>query len=144
LAISGCCRTGDRHCGVLAGDRRAVSIRRREAGRIYRQIAQTKGEGNFVTRGVFRRSQPTPQTPRGTVLSFSAAAAREGIPVATVAPKFTGEFLKGIDYVGTASGSPGNSRRIWPVLAFSRQTFGLPATLKLSIHSAATSSRFTQ
>ena len=29
-----------------------------------------------------------------------AAIAREKIPVQTIAPKFSGKFLKGIDYVG--------------------------------------------
>jgi len=54
-----------------------------------------------------------PQTP-AELLFILAALAREAIPVATVAPKFTGEFLKGIDYVGDIKRSRGNSRKISP------------------------------
>jgi len=106
-----------------------------EAGRIYRQIAQTKGEGNFVTEVSFDEAS-TPQTP-AELFFILAAAAREGIPVATVAPKFTGEFLKGIDYVGDSKRFAREFEEDLAVLAFSRQTFGLPATLKLSIHSGS-------
>jgi len=78
----------------------------------------------------------TPQTP-AELFFILAAAAREGIPVATVAPKFTGEFLKGIDYVGDSKRFAREFEEDLAVLAFSRQTFGLPATLKLSIHSGS-------
>ena len=106
-----------------------------EAGRIYRHIAQAKGEGNFVTEVSFDEAN-LPQTP-AELFFILAAAAREKIPVATVAPKFTGEFLKGIDYVGDSQRFAREFEEDLAVLAFARKTFGLPASLKLSIHSGS-------
>ena len=40
-----------------------------------------------------------PQTPP-ELLVILAALAGEGIPAQTIAPKFTGRFNKGVDYVG--------------------------------------------
>ena len=40
-----------------------------------------------------------PQTPPELLLIL-AAIADEGIPIQTIAPKFTGRFNKGVDYVG--------------------------------------------
>jgi len=106
-----------------------------EAGRVYRHIAQSKGEGNFVTEVSFDEAQ-TPQTP-AELFFILAAAARERIPVATVAPKFTGEFLKGIDYVGDIGRFTQEFEEDLAVLAFARKTFALPEGLKLSIHSGS-------
>jgi hypothetical protein len=106
-----------------------------EAGRVYRHIAQQKGEGNFVTEVSFDEAN-SPQTP-AELFFILAAAARERIPVATVAPKFTGEFLKGIDYVGEIKRFSREFAEDLAVLEFARATFGLPASLKLSIHSGS-------
>jgi tagaturonate epimerase len=106
-----------------------------EAGRVYRHIAERKGEGNFVTEVSFDEAN-TPQTP-AELFFILAAAAREKIPLATVAPKFTGEFLKGIDYVGDIKRFAREFEEDLAVLAFARRTFGLPAGLKLSIHSGS-------
>ena len=106
-----------------------------EAGRVYRHIAQSKGEGNFVTEVSFDEAQ-TPQTP-AELFFILAAAARERIPIATVAPKFTGEFLKGIDYVGDIGRFTQEFEEDLAVLAFARKTFALPDGLKLSIHSGS-------
>jgi hypothetical protein len=57
--------------------------------------------------------------------------------VATVAPKFTGEFLKGIDYVGDSKRFAREFADDLAVLAFAQKTFGLPEGLKLSIHSGS-------
>jgi tagaturonate epimerase len=106
-----------------------------EAGRVYRHIAKSKGEGNFVTEVSFDEST-TPQTP-AELFFILAAAARERIPVATVAPKFTGDFLKGIDYVGDIGRFAREFEEDLAVLAFARKTFALPEGLKLSIHSGS-------
>jgi len=71
------------------------------------------------------------------LLFILAAAAREQIPVATVAPKFTGDFLKGIDYVGDIKRFAQEFEEDLAVLEFAKRTFGLPASLKLSIHSGS-------
>jgi hypothetical protein len=106
-----------------------------EAGRVYRHIAEQKGEGNFVTEVSFDEAS-TPQTP-AELFFILAALARERIPVDTVAPKFTGEFLKGIDYVGDRERFAQEFTDDLAVLAFARRSFGLPAGLKLSIHSGS-------
>jgi len=106
-----------------------------EAGRVYRHIAEEKGEGNFITEVSFDEAN-TPQTP-AELFFILAAAARERIPVATVAPKFTGEFLKGIDYVGDIKRFAQEFEEDLAVLAFAKQNFGLPTSLKLSIHSGS-------
>jgi tagaturonate epimerase len=106
-----------------------------EAGRVYRHIADGKGEGSFVTEVSFDEAH-APQTP--TELFFILAAlACEGVPVATIAPKFTGEFLKGIDYVGDSTRFAQEFSDDLAVLALAQKTFGLPAGLKLSIHSGS-------
>jgi hypothetical protein len=120
---------------VLAEFARKYLAAVEEAGRVYRAIAEHKGEGNFVTEVSFDEAA-LPQTP-GELFFILAAAAREKIPVATVAPKFTGEFLKGIDYVGDIKRFTQEFEEDLAVLAFAKQTFALPAVLKLSIHSGS-------
>ena len=65
---------------------------------IYRHIAEKKGKEQFVTE-VSMDETDSPQTPV-ELLIILAAAADEGIPIQTIAPKFTGRFNKGVDYVG--------------------------------------------
>ena len=68
------------------------------AGRIYRHIVAAKGVGNFVTE-VSMDETDRPQTPP-ELLIILAMLADEQIPLQTIAPKFTGRFNKGVDYVG--------------------------------------------
>jgi hypothetical protein len=72
-----------------------------EAGRIYRHVEERKGRGNFVTE-VSVDETDLPQNPVEMFLIL-AMIGREGIPVQTIAPKFTGRFNKGVDYVGDLS-----------------------------------------
>ena len=68
------------------------------AGEIYRYIAGKNGVGTFITE-VSMDETDSPQTPP-ELLVILAAIAKEGIPIQTIAPKFTGRFNKGVDYVG--------------------------------------------
>ena len=70
----------------------------KQAGEIYRHIAEAKGAGSFITE-VSMDETDQPQTPV-EMLFILAAIADEGIPAQTIAPKFTGRFNKGVDYVG--------------------------------------------
>jgi len=106
-----------------------------EAGRIYRHIASSKGVGNFVTE-VSMDETDTPQTPV-EMLVILAAIADEGIPTQTVAPKFSGRFNKGVDYVGDVEAFAKEFEQDVAVLAFAVQEFGLPQGLKLSVHSGS-------
>jgi hypothetical protein len=106
-----------------------------EAGKVYRRIVETKGAGSFITEVSFDEAS-TPQTP-AELLFILAAAAREKIPVWTVAPKFTGDFLKGIDYVGDIARFTQEFAEDLAVLAFAKAKFPLPAGIKLSVHSGS-------
>lgn len=106
-----------------------------EAGRIYRHIADKKGAGNFITE-VSMDETDSPQTPP-ELLVILAAIAAEGIPVQTIAPKFTGRFNKGVDYVGDVVQFEKEFNQDLAVIAFAIQQFGLPKNLKLSVHSGS-------
>jgi hypothetical protein len=106
-----------------------------EAGRIYRHVEGKKGAGNFVTE-VSMDETDTPQTPVELLLIFAMIAA-EGIPARTIAPKFTGRFNKGVDYVGDLQQFEKEFDEDLSVIAFAIKEFGLPKTLKLSIHSGS-------
>ncbi len=120
-----------------------------EAGRIYRHLESVKGAGNFVTE-VSMDESDTPQTPV-ELFFILAAIAREGIRPQTIAPKFTGRFNKGVDYIGDVSQFASQFEQDIAVINFATKEFGpgshfaksgemgagLPADLKLSVHSGS-------
>lgn len=106
-----------------------------EAGRIYRHIEKTKGTGKFVTE-VSMDETDFPQTPV-ELLVILAAIADEGIPAQTIAPKFTGRFNKGVDYVGDVAQFEKEFNDDICVIAHAVQRYGLPGNLKLSVHSGS-------
>jgi hypothetical protein len=106
-----------------------------EAGKIYRHIAAAKGEDNFITE-VSMDETDLPQTPV-EMLFILAAIADEGVPAQTIAPKFTGRFNKGVDYVGDVAQFAKEFEEDLAVVAFAVKEFGLPENLKLSIHSGS-------
>ncbi|MDR2589168.1 MAG: tagaturonate epimerase family protein [Spirochaetales bacterium] len=106
-----------------------------EAGKIYRHIEEKKGRGNFVTE-VSIDETDSPQSPTEMLFILSAIAA-EGIPAQTVAPKFTGRFNKGVDYVGNLVQFEKEFNEDLAVIAFAVKEFGLPENLKLSVHSGS-------
>jgi hypothetical protein len=106
-----------------------------EAGKIYRHIAAAKGEGRFITE-VSMDETDRPQTPP-ELLVILAALADEGIPLQTIAPKFTGRFNKGVDYVGDLAQFEKELQQDLAVIAFAVHKYGLPANLKLSVHSGS-------
>ncbi len=106
-----------------------------EAGRVYRRIVARRGGDDFATE-VSMDETSAPQRP-GELLGILAAIADEGIPIQTIAPKFPGEFHKGVDYVGDPALFGAEFDADIAVVGFATQTFGLPATLKLSVHSGS-------
>jgi len=68
-----------------------------EAGKIYRHIAARRGEGTFITE-VSMDETDVPQSPP-ELLVILALLADQHVPIQTIAPKFTGRFNKGVDYV---------------------------------------------
>jgi len=57
--------------------------------------------------------------------------------VQTIAPKFTGRFNKGVDYVGDLAQFEREFHDDLAVIAFAIERYGLPANLKLSVHSGS-------
>jgi hypothetical protein len=106
-----------------------------EAGRIYREIEKKKGKGNFITE-VSMDETDAPQTP-AELLVILAAIADEGIPVQTIAPKFTGRFNKGVDYVGNVAKFSEEFSDDVAVIAYAIAQYGMADNLKLSVHSGS-------
>lgn len=106
-----------------------------EAGRIYRHIADSKGEGNFITE-VSMDETDAPQTPE-ELLVILAGLADENVAAQTIAPKFTGRFNKGVDYVGDVARFAREFDEDICVIHHAIGEFGLPAGLKLSVHSGS-------
>lgn len=107
----------------------------KEAAAIYQYIKKNKGEGTFIVE-VSMDETDKPQTPI-ELFFILAAIAREQIPVQTIAPKFSGEFLKGIDYVGNVQEFAAEFENDVLVIAHAVKLFGLPENLKLSVHSGS-------
>lgn len=107
-----------------------------KAAAIYQHIVAAKGgSDNFVTE-VSMDETDSPQTPP-ELLIILAAIADQGIPIQTIAPKFTGRFNKGVDYVGDVAQFEKEFNDDLAVIAHAIATYGLPATLKLSVHSGS-------
>jgi hypothetical protein len=106
-----------------------------EAGNIYRHIAQAKGEASFITE-VSMDETDRPQTPI-ELLVILAALADEGIPLQTIAPKFSGQFNKGVDYEGDLAQFEKEFNEDLAVVAFAVKNYQLPDNLKLSVHSGS-------
>jgi tagaturonate epimerase len=106
-----------------------------EAGEIYRYIGQKNGEGNFIAE-VSMDETDSPQTPP-QLLVILAALADEGIRLQTIAPKFTGRFNKGVDYVGDLVQFEREFNDDLAVLRWAVDRYDLPKNLKLSVHSGS-------
>ncbi len=107
----------------------------REAGKIYRHIEAIKGADNFITE-VSMDETDAPQTPP-ELLVILVLIADEKIPIQTIAPKFTGRFNKGVDYVGDVAQFTQEFSDDLEVIAYAVKHYGLPETLKLSVHSGS-------
>lgn len=110
-----------------------------EAGKIYRHIESVKGAENFVTE-VSMDEVESPQTPVDMFFILKMIADQK-IPAQTIAPKFTGRFNKGVDYVGDVTQFAKEFEQDVLVIDYAVKSFGLPDNLKLSVHSG--SDKFT-
>jgi len=107
----------------------------RHAGEIYRHIVAAKAGALFIAE-VSIDEIDRPQTP-AELFIILAAIADEGIPARTIAPKFTGRFNKGVDYVGDTARFADEFAQDLAVVARAVEHFDLPADLKLSVHSGS-------
>lgn len=107
----------------------------KEAGRIYRHITAAKASDAFVTE-VSMDETDVPQSPIELFFILQALSA-EGVPAQTIAPRFSGRFNKGVEYVGDSIQFAKEFYQDVAVLAYAKSQFPLPANLKLSVHSGS-------
>lgn len=105
------------------------------ASEIYAYLKKEKGAGNFITE-VSMDEVESPQTPV-ELLFILKMLADKGVPAQTIAPKFTGRFNKGVDYVGDLDQFAKEFEEDVLVINFAVKEFGLPEELKLSVHSGS-------
>ena len=106
-----------------------------KAWEIFRKIEKEKGPGNFITE-VSMDEVPDPQTPIELFFILKMLAS-ENIPVQTIAPKFSGRFNKGVDYVGDPKKFAAEFETDLMVIDYAIKEFGLPENLKVSVHSGS-------
>jgi hypothetical protein len=106
-----------------------------EAGKIYRHIKDKKQDKPFIVE-VSMDETEQPQTPDELFLILSALK-KENIPLQTIAPKFSGRFNKGVDYVGDVSKFKTEFEQDVAILQLAVDEFDLSKALKLSVHSGS-------
>ena len=106
-----------------------------KAGEIYRKIEKAKGAGSFITE-VSMDEVAKPQSPVD-LFFILLMLGDEKVPVQTIAPKFSGRFNKGVDYVGDIEKFVIEFEEDLLVIDHSVKLFGLPPELKISIHSGS-------
>lgn len=106
-----------------------------KASEIYSKIEKEKGKGNFVPE-VSMDEVPLPQTPVELFFILKMLGEKK-IPAQTIAPKFSGRFNKGVDYVGDIEQFTGEFEADLMVIDYAVKEFGLPSNLKMSVHSGS-------
>ncbi|MBV8647691.1 tagaturonate epimerase family protein [Paludibacterium sp.] len=106
-----------------------------EAQAIYQRILSRREAGSFIVE-VSMDEVDTPQTPL-ELLVILVLIADLGIPAQTIAPRFSGRFNKGVNYVGDPSAFEREFRADIAVIAHVVQRYDLPENLKLSVHSGS-------
>lgn len=106
-----------------------------EASRIYKYLVSVKGSDSFITEvSVDENEQPqSPEELFFILLGLSLG----NVKVQTIAPKFTGRFNKGIDYVGNVNDFIREFEDDICVINYAIKEFSLLPNLKLSIHSGS-------
>jgi hypothetical protein len=107
----------------------------KKASEIYHYILNKKGKGNFIPE-VSMDEVNNPQTPVELFFILSGLAS-EKVPVQTIAPKFSGRFNKGVDYVGDTAQFRTEFHADLLVIDKALVEFDLPENLKLSVHSGS-------
>jgi len=107
----------------------------KRASEVYRKIESAKGAGNFIVE-VSMDETDRAQSP-AELLVILAAIVDGGIPIQTIAPKFSGRFNKGVDYTGHVARFEHEFELDVAAIAYGVKQFGLPENLKLSVHSGS-------
>jgi len=105
------------------------------AGEIFRRIAGSKGQKEFVSEisidEVAEAQQPS------DLFFILMMLSMEKIPLQAIAPKFSGRFNKGVDYAGDPQKFAAEFESDILVIKRAIDEFGLPPELKLSVHSGS-------
>lgn len=107
----------------------------KQAALIFEHITAQKGSGTFIPE-VSMDEVEEAQSPVEMFFIISALAFYK-IPAQTIAPKFTGRFNKGVDYIGDLDLFRKEFEQDLLVIDFAIKEFGVPENLKLSIHSGS-------
>ncbi len=135
LSIAGLDAPVEITAAALAGAAARLLPAAGEAARVYRHIREGKDARPFVTE-VSMDETGQPQSPV-ELLVVLAALADERVPVNTIAPRFCGEFHKGVDYQGDPERFEREFAADVAVIRHAVNTYDLPAQLKLSVHSGS-------
>jgi hypothetical protein len=135
LAVPGVCQPFRIGRAFLAQVANKYLAAVQEAARVYQRVEEEKGRGQFITE-VSMDETDSPQTP-AELLIILAAVADQGIPIQTIAPKFSGRFDKGVDYEGDVAKFSREFSDDVAVVAYAARRYGLPSCLKLSVHSGS-------
>jgi len=135
LSIPGICQPFTIDRDTIVGIANKYLAAAQQAGAIYRHVDGRRRGREFITE-VSMDETDAPQTPP-ELLVILAALSDERIPIQTIAPKFTGRFNKGVDYVGDVVQFEKEFSEDLAVIAFAIHQYGLPPNLKLSVHSGS-------
>ncbi|MDA3893757.1 MAG: tagaturonate epimerase family protein [Salinivirgaceae bacterium] len=107
----------------------------KEVKTIYDHIVSKIGADNFIPE-VSMDECEIAQSPL-ELFFILAELKRLGVEVQTIAPKFTGLFAKGVDYIGDVDLFALEFEQDVAVTLFAIKELGLPTSLKLSVHSGS-------
>ncbi|MEN8122198.1 MAG: tagaturonate epimerase family protein [Bacteroidota bacterium] len=107
----------------------------KEVKTIYDYIVSRKGANNFIPE-VSMDECEIAQSPL-EMFFILAELKRIGVELQTIAPKFTGLFAKGVDYIGDLIQFEKEFEQDVAVIQFAISELGLPSSLKLSVHSGS-------
>lgn len=106
-----------------------------EVQKIFNHLCSVKGKNNFVAEISVDEANSV-QSP--LELFFILALLKEkGVEAQTIAPKFSGLFAKGIDYIGDIEGFAREIDQDLAIIRYAVEELGMPSNLKLSIHSGS-------
>jgi hypothetical protein len=130
--ISGKLQVTDSFLKNLAGN---YLVALDEVAKIYQRISDLKGSEKFVA----EVSVDEAEIVQGPLELFFILAELKykGVNVQTIAPKFSGLFAKGVDYIGNAKGFALEFERDVAILKYAVDELGLAPNLKLSVHSGS-------
>lgn len=106
-----------------------------EVERIFIHILVKKGKNNFITEVSM---DETDQAQSPLELFFILAELKnQKVDVQTIAPKFSGLFAKGVDYIGDLNLFAQEFEQDVAIVKYAIETLGLSDDLKLSVHSGS-------